>query len=196
VTPSTGPSTLLIALIALGGLVLLTLVAILFLLIGQSTVVASQGGTPEPTGAPEPTISPTPEVTAPIEPVGDGPETEPSGGQQPEDTSMRFTAFTVDHTVECDPTGMSGRRTPSISWATANTGSVWWKVGRGDAAYVGLPIPLSGDQDDLSASKGPDAEPFQFPCTREEEMDVTFTLLAEDGERVSTTITFVDVNWP
>jgi hypothetical protein len=188
-TGAAGPSKLLIALIAVGGVLLLAVVAIVFLLIGQN----ANGGNPVTAGdpTPTPTISETPATpTAEPEDSGDG------GGEAPVDNSTRFTSFNYDETVECDPTGQAEEKAqPSISWASANAASVWWTPSDEDAYDdQGYQIPKSGDQHDMSESKG-QGERFEFPCNHEETMDVTITLVSSNGQHVSKTVTFRDVNW-
>ena len=190
-TGAAGPNKLLIALIAVGGVLLLTVVAIVFLLIGQNSnggpvTAGDQTPTPTPTVTESPTPSPEPDS-------GDGDSGD--GGETPVDNSTRFTSFNYDETVECDPTGQEEKPSPSINWASANAASVWWTPSDEDAYDdQGYQIPQSGDQDDMTASKGP-GERFEFPCNHEETMDVTITLVSPNGQHVSKTVTFRDVNW-
>jgi hypothetical protein len=192
-TGGAGPSKLLIALIAVGGVLLLAVVAIVFLLIGQN----SNNGNPVTVGdsTPTPTISETP-ATPTAEPEDEGDGDGGDGGEVPVDNSTRFTSFNFDETVECDPTGQAEEKAqPSISWASANAASVWWTPSDEDAYDdQGYQIPKSGDQHDMSDSKGP-GERFEFPCNHDETMDVTITLVSPSGQHVSKTVTFRDVNW-
>src|SRR6188472_998430 len=98
-TGAAGPSKLLIALIAVGGVLLLAVVAIVFLLIGQNS---NGGGVNAGDQTPLPTASDSPSPT-PSEASGD----EGDGGEEPVDNSVRFTSFNADLTVECDPTGQA-----------------------------------------------------------------------------------------
>ncbi len=194
-TGGAGPSKLLIALIAVGGVLLLAVVAIVFLLIGQN----SNNGNPVTVGdsTPTPTISETPATPTPeAEDEGDGEGDGGDGGEAPVDNSTRFTSFNFDETVECDPTGQAEEKAqPSINWASANAASVWWTPSDEDAYDdQGYQIPKSGDQHDMSDSKGP-GERFEFPCNHDETMDVTITLVSPSGQHVSKTVTFRDVNW-
>jgi hypothetical protein len=190
-TGAAGPSKLLIALISVGGVLLLAVVAIVFLLIGQN----ANGADPITAGdqTPTPTVTETPATPTPEpEDGGDGGD----GGEAPVDNSTRFTSFNYDETVECDPTGQAEEKAqPSISWASANAASVWWTPSDEDAYDdQGYQIPKSGDQHDMSESKG-EGERFEFPCNHEETMDVTITLVSSSGQHVSKTVTFRDVNW-
>jgi hypothetical protein len=190
-TPSgaAGPNKLLIALIAIGGVLLLAVVAIIFLLIGQN----SGGGTNAGDQTPLPTASDTPSPT-PSEGAGD--EGEGDGGDQPVDNSLRFTSFDFDPTVECDPTGQAEEKAqPSISWASANAAHVYWTPNNDDAnASNGYEVGASGNQNDMSDSKGP-GERYEFPCNHDQFFDTTITLVGSNGETVSKHVTFEDVNW-
>ena len=189
-----GPNKLLIALIAVGGVLLLAVVAIVFLLIGQN----SNGGgginagdqTPLPTASDTP--SPTPSDGAGAEGEGDGGD----GGDQPVDNSVRFTSFEYDPTVECDPTGQADEKAqPSISWASANAVQVFWTPNSNDAnASNGYEVGPSGNQHDMSASKG-EGERYEFPCNHDQYFDTTITLVGANGQTVSKHVTFEDVNW-
>ncbi|HEX7833872.1 MAG TPA: hypothetical protein VF479_00220 [Pseudolysinimonas sp.] len=182
---SAGPNKLLIALIAVGGVLLLSIVAITFLLIGQN----SAGGDPvtagDPTPTPTVTDTPTPTPTA----EADG------GDEQPVDDSVRFTSFSYDKEVQCDPTGEQEKPSPSISWSSANAVHVFWTPSNHDAnADNGYEVGASGNQDDMTISKG-EGERYEFPCNHEETFDTTITLVGANGQTVSKHVTFIDVNW-
>jgi len=194
-----GPNKLLIALIAVGGVLLLSIVAIVFLLIGQN----SAGGGIGAQGDPTPVVTETPEtpVAEPTEePVDEEPETSGTGGggggQAPVDTTVRFTSFTYDAKVYCDPTGEAELKAqPKISWSSANAVKVYWTPSNREAnAENGYRIPASGNQNDMSASKGP-GERYEFPCNHRQTFDTTITLVGADGKKVSKTVTFTDANW-
>jgi hypothetical protein len=189
-TGAAGPNKLLIALIAIGGVLLLAVVAIVFLLIGQNS---NGGGTNAGDQTPLPTASDTPSPT-PSEDAGD--EGEGDGGDQPVDNSLRFTSFDFDPTVECDPTGQAEEKAqPSISWASANAAHVYWTPNDNDAdASNGYEVPKSGNQNDMSESKG-EGERYEFPCNHDQFFDTTITLVGSNGQTVSKHVTFEDVNW-
>lgn len=199
---SAGPSKLLIALIAVGGVLLLSIVAIVFLLIGQG---ANGGGSINADGdQPTPTVTETP--TTPVaeptdEPTdqgdqGDGGQSNGGGGQAPVDNSVRFTSFSADLNVKCDPTGQAEEKAqPKISWSSANAVKVYWTPNNREAnAENGYQVGASGNQNDMSASKGP-GERYEFPCNHRQTFDTTITLVGADGKKVSKTVTFTDVNW-
>jgi hypothetical protein len=186
-----GPSKLLIALIAVGGVLLLAVVAIVFLLIGQNS---NGGGVNAGDQTPLPTASDTPSPT-PSDGAGDD-EGDGGDGGQPVDNSVRFTAFDYDATVECDPTGQAEEKAqPSISWSSANAVAVYWTPNDREAnSENGYEVGSSGNQNDLSESKG-QGERYEFPCNHDQYFDTTITLVGANGETVSQTARFEDVNW-
>lgn len=182
-----GPSKLLIALIAVGGVLLLSVVALVFLLIGQNS---NGGGVNAGDQTPLPTVSDTPAPTPTAEGDGSG-----DGGEQPVDNSVRFTSFNYDAQVSCDPTGNDEKPSPSISWSSANAAHVYWTPNSNDAnADNGYAVGASGNQDDMSASKG-EGERYEFPCNHRQYFDTTITLVGANGETVSKHVTFEDINW-
>jgi hypothetical protein len=183
-----GPSKLLIALIAIGGVLLLAVVAIIFLLIGQNS---NGGGVNAGDATPIPTAS-----DSSAAPTDDSGNDSGDDGGQPVDNSVRFTSFDFDPTVECDPTGQAEEKAqPSISWDSANATHVYWTPNSDDAtADNGYEVGASGNQNDMSDSKGP-GERYEFPCNHRETFDTTITLVGANGETVSKHVTFTDVNW-
>lgn len=188
-TTSAGPNKLLIALIAVGGVLLLTVVAVIFLLIGQST---GDDRTTSSDTKPQPSSSPS--LTTPsAEPIEE--PTDKPADDQPSDTSVRFTSFTADPNVACDPTGEDEKPSPSISWSSVNAVAVYWTPNNREAnGENGYSVGASGDQDDMSASKG-EGERYEFPCNHEQTFDTTITLVGADGSKVSKHVTFTDINW-
>jgi hypothetical protein len=196
-TPSgaAGPSKLLIALIAVGGVLLLAVVAIVFLLIGQNS---NGGGVNASDQTPLPTVTdtPSPEPTDGSGDQGDGDSSDDGGdGGQAPDNSLRFTSFNYNSQVSCDPTGNDEKPSPSISWSSANAVHVYWTPNSNDAnAENGYEVGASGNQDDMSQSKGP-GERYEFPCNHRETFDTTITLVGANGQTVSKHVTFTDINW-
>jgi hypothetical protein len=204
-TPVTsGPNKLLIALIAVGGVLLLTITATVFLLVGQN----SAGGGTINAGdqAPLPDTSQTP--TAPAdEPTdeGSGAIAEgqsgggqssggSGGGQAPVDNSVRFTSFNYNAQVACDPTGNDEKPSPSISWSSVNAVAVYWSPSDDEATAEDYQVGASGNQDDMSYSKG-EGERYEFPCNHRQYFDTTITLVGANGQTVSKHVTFTDINW-
>jgi hypothetical protein len=184
-----GPSKLLIALIAVGGVLLLSVVALVFLLIGQNS---NGGGVNAGDQTPLPTVTDTPAPTPTAEGDGSG---DGGDGEQPVDNSVRFTSFNYDAQVSCDPTGNDEKPSPSISWSSANAAHVYWTPNSNDAnASNGYEVGASGNQDDMSASKG-EGERYEFPCNHRQYFDTTITLVGANGETVSKHVTFEDINW-
>ncbi|MEO8093485.1 MAG: hypothetical protein ABI632_01000 [Pseudolysinimonas sp.] len=186
-----GTSKLMIALIAVGGVLLLSIVAIIFLLIGQSSGpggnINADGQTPVPIATD--TATPVPEATA-------DPSTDGGNSPAPVDNSVRFTSFNADKKVACDPTGQAEEKAqPQISWSSVNAVKVYWTPNNKDAnGDNGYQVGASGNQDDMSASKGP-GERYEFPCNHRETFDTTITLVGANGQKVSKHVTFTDINW-
>ena len=158
-TGAAGPNKLLIALIAIGGVLLLAVVAIIFLLIGQN----SNGGGSTPATRPRFRPHPTPRRRRP--PKVPATRATAATADSPSTTRVRFTSFDFDPTVECDPTGQAEEKAqPQISWASANAAHVYWTPNNNDAnAENGYEVGASGNQNDMSASKG-QGERYEFPC--------------------------------
>ena len=191
-TPSgaAGSNKLLIALIAVGGVLLLAVVAIVFLLIGQNSNGGSANAgdqTPLPTASDSP--SPTPSEAAGDE--GDG-----GDGGQPVDNSVRFTSFDYDASVECDPTGQAEEKAqPSISWSSANAVAVYWTPNHREATSEnGYEVGSQREPERSVRLEGP-GERHEFPCNHDQYFDTTITLVGANGDTVSQTAHFEDVNW-
>jgi hypothetical protein len=197
-TPSgaAGPSKLLIALIAVGGVLLLAVVAIIFLLLGQNSNGGDGVNAGDQTPLPVATDTASPAPTDGSGDQGDGDSSDDGGdsGQAP-DNSLRFTSFNYNAQVSCDPTGNDEKPSPSISWSSANAVHVYWTPNSNDAtADNGYEVGASGNQDDMSQSKGP-GERYEFPCNHRETFDTTITLVGANGQTVSKHVTFTDINW-
>lgn len=193
-----GPSRVLIALIAVGGVLLLAVVAIVFLLIGQNSggpgTINAGDQTPVPVASD--TATPVAEPSdAPTDDSGDGGSND-GGGQAPVDNSLRFTSFNANTQVACDPTGEAEEKAqPQISWSAANATKVYWTPNNQDAtADNGYQVAATGNQDTMSASKGP-GERYEFPCNHRQTFDTTITIYGANGEKVSKHVTFTDINW-
>lgn len=194
-TGTAGPNKLLIALISVGGVLLLAVVAIIFLLIGQNSAgggnlsAGLQTPTPVTTDSATPVPAPTDETTGDSGQNGDS-------GQAPVDNSLRFTSFNANLQVACDPTGEAEEKAqPQISWSAANATAVYWTPNNQDAtADNGYQVPATGNQNDMSASKGP-GERYEFPCNHRQTFDTTVTIYGANGQKVSKHVTFTDINW-
>lgn len=180
-TPSR-PSQLVIGLAVAGGLLLLVVVALVFLLIGRGTP-----GEPAAVGTetPVPTASATP---SPTETAAVG---QPEGDEGDDDGATDFTSFTADLQVQCDPTGEQPKPEITFSWSARNAVEAWYAPADQDAVendYFRFPDATRGSQDDLT-------DEHLFPCNHDQYLDVTITLVAPDGSHVSKHVVYEDVNW-
>jgi hypothetical protein len=179
--PSGGISRVTIILGVVAGVLLLAVVAIVFLLIGRGSGTPGAGDTPSPT--------PTPTVTDSASPTPS--ESDESETQAPVDNSTRFTNFSADLTVECDPTGEQDKPEITFSWTAANAVEAWYTPSDDDAKddnYMQFPNANAGTQNDLT-------DEHLFPCNHDQYLDVTITLVAPNGEHVSKHVVYEDVNW-
>lgn len=180
-----GPNKLLIGLVVAGGLLLLAVVAIVFLLIGRGSAEPASLDTPAPTPSATPTLTPTPTPTPTVTPGQEAP------APPPVDNSTRFTNFTADLTVECDPTGQQDKPEITFSWTAANAVEAWYTPSDEDAKddnYMRFPNANAGTQNDLT-------DEHLFPCNHDQYLDVTITLVGPGGDHVSKHVVYEDVNW-
>ena len=176
---SGGVNRLTIILGVVAGVLLLAVVAIVFLLIGRGSATPSAGDTPTATPTTSDSASPTPTES-------DEPET-----QAPVDNSTRFTNFSADLTVECDPTGQQDKPEITFSWTAANAVEAWYTPSDDDAKnddYMRFPNANAGSNNDLT-------DEHLFPCNHDQFLDVTITLVGPNGEHVSKHVVYEDVNW-
>ena len=159
----------------MGGVLLIAVVTLLFLLLGRG--VNSQptaGTTPAPT--PSQTVSPSPSPTADAAPP-----------PPPADTTPRFTSFNAVTEVQCPNSG--DKPEIQFTWSTANAVEVWYTSGHEDAVVDNyMQVPLAGSQADLT-------DEHLFPCAHRQTSDYTMTLVGTDGSHVSQYWTVVDLNW-
>jgi hypothetical protein len=173
-----GRNRLILILGIVAAVLLLTVVAIVFLLIGRGTAVPGAGETPTPTTSESPTPTPTPTE-------------DPEPSQAPVDNSTRFTDFSADLTVECDPTGEQDKPEITFSWTAVNAVEAWYTPSDDDAKddnYMRFPNANAGTQNDLT-------DEHLFPCNHDQYLDVTITLVGPGGEHVSHHVVYEDVNW-
>jgi len=177
--PTTGGQNRIILILGIvAGLLLLTVVAVVFLLIGRGSAEPGAGETPTP--SPTASESPTPTPTASEEP-----------DEEPVDNSTRFTDFSADLTVECDPTGEQDKPEITFSWTAANAVEAWYTPSDEDAKndnYMQFPNANAGTNNDLT-------DEHLFPCNHDQYLDVTITLVGPGGEHVSHHVVYEDVNW-
>lgn len=177
--PTGGGNRLAIILGIVGGVLLLAVVALVFLLIGRGTATPTAGETPTPT--PTASESPTPTATP----------DETDEPEEPVDNSTRFTSFTADLTVECDPSGEQPKPEITFSWTAANAVEAWYTPSDEDAKddnYMQFPNANAGTQNDLT-------DEHLFPCNHDRYLPVTITLVGPNGEHVSHQVLYEDINW-
>lgn len=179
--PATGrPNRIILILGIVAGLLLLTVVAVVFLLIGRGGAGPGAGETPTPTLTASESPSPTPTASE-----------EPDETQAPVDNSTRFTNFSADLTVECDPTGEQDKPEITFSWTAANAVEAWYTPSDDDAKndnYMQFPNANAGSNNDLT-------DEHLFPCNHDQFLDVTITLVGPGGEHVNHHVVYEDVNW-
>lgn len=173
---------LLIALIAIGGVLAVGVIVLIVVLLTRG------GGTPLADATTSPsasaTISSTPTST---------PSTAGTGGDKPTsapvDNSTHFTSFNVVTTVHCDTTGNSPKPVVTLSWSSKNAVEAWFSPANVDAKDQGyMQVPTTGNQNDLT-------DEHLFDCNHRQTEDVTITLVAPNGEHVSKHATITDANW-
>ncbi|GHF16832.1 hypothetical protein [Pseudolysinimonas yzui] len=175
-----GQNRIILILGIVAAVLLLTVVAIVFLLIGRGTAGPGAGETPTPTLTASESPSPSPTTSE-----------EPDETQAPVDNSTRFTNFTADLTVECDPTGEQDKPEITFSWTAANAVEAWYTPSDEDAKndnYMQFPNANAGSNNDLT-------DEHLFPCNHDQYLDVTITLVGPNGEHVSHHVVYEDVNW-
>ena len=181
--PAGGPApksnrTLIIVLSAVGGVLLLSVVALLFLLLGRGTAgepTAGVTGTPTPTSTASASATPAPTQTEAAPPPAE------------EDNTPRFTSFNAVTEVQCPNSG--DKPEIQFNWSTANAVEVWYTSGHEDAVDDNyMQVPLSGSQNDLT-------DEHLFECAHRETGEYTLTLVGENGERVHQFWTVTDLNW-
>lgn len=177
--PADGRNRILLILGIAAAVLLLAVVAIVFLLIGRGSAGPDAGQTPSPTLGPSESATPTPTADDSDEPPA------------PVDGSTRFTDFSADLTVECDPTGEQDKPEITFSWTAANAVEAWYTPSDDDAKdddYMRFPNANAGSNDDLT-------DEHLFPCNHDQYLDVTITLVGAGGEHVSHHVVYEDVNW-
>lgn len=181
--PAPAPSgldrRLLIALLAIGGVLAIGIIVLIVILLtrGGGTTLADASTTPSSSAIASATPSPTPTSAGP----------KPTSA--PVDTSTHFTSFNVVTTVYCDTTGNSPKPVVTLSWASKNAVEAWFSPADVDAKDQGyMQVPTTGNQNDLT-------DEHLFDCNHRQTEDVTITLVGPGGEHVSKHATITDANW-
>jgi hypothetical protein len=165
---------LTIILLSACGVLLLTVVALVFLFIGKGSAGGDQLAAQSlATNSPTPTASTAAQPTQ-APPAAVAPTTAP----KPVDKSTRFTSFVAPTTVKCVQ-GSDTKPLIHVSWSSANAVSAWYTANNGDAANDAyMQIPLSGNQDSFT-------DEHLFDCFHRPSQDYTLTLVAPNGAHIS-----------
>ncbi len=171
--PTGGLSRPLLVVIIIAGVLLLSVIALLFLLLGRSMGESDNAADLSPTSSPSVTASDSPSPT---------PEQTEAAPPPPVDKSTKFTSFSPETEVMCDA-GDADNQPPKpeihVSWTSANAVEVWYTANNGDAAddqY--MQVPLNGSQADFT-------DEHLFDCFHRPTQDYTLTLVGPKGEHVS-----------
>ena len=175
---------LLIALLAVGGVLAIGIIVLIVVLLTRGSGGASLADATSTPSASSASPTPTPTPT---------PTTAGTGGTQqtaaPVDNSTHFTSFNVVTTVHCDTTGNSPKPVVTLSWASKNAVEAWFSPANVDAKDQGyMQVPTTGNQNDLT-------DEHLFDCNHRQTEDVTITLVGPSGEHVSKHATITDANW-
>src|SRR3954471_2561966 len=123
--PAPAPSgldrRLLIALLAVGGVLAIGIIVLIVVLLtrGGGTSLADATTTPSTSANISATPSPTPTSAQP--------------SSAPVDKSTHFTSFNVVTTVHCDTSGNSPKPVVTLSWASENAVEAWFSPANVDA---------------------------------------------------------------
>ncbi len=173
---------LMIALIAIGAVILVAIIVLLIVLLsgsGKPVVVGTT--TPTATVSDTPTASTTPSATpTPTRTASTPAPTQGSGGGNSQPTGAALTAFTPVTQVQCDQGGPNFTPPPipiQVKWSTVRTNSVWIVFGGSDAADSQfMQLPVSGNQSNFPYE-------LDYPCGAAS-TELTMTLVGSDGQHV------------
>jgi len=169
---------LMIALIAIGALLLIALIVLLIILLGgNGKPVAAGTDSPTPTASSaSPTPSETPSTTPTPTPT---PTTAPPPPPPPPSTKPSITAYSISPSkLDCS----NGTPNLSIHWSSVNGKNAYFGVNTNDAMTGGMGwvLPPSGSDADFPAGY----HPFQALCGNDS-TEYTITILGKDGSKVS-----------
>ena len=169
---------LMIALIAIGALLLIALIVLLIILLGgNGKPVAAGTDSPTPTASSaSPTPSETPSTTPTTTPT---PTTAPPPPPPPPSTKPSITAYSISPSkLDCS----NGTPNLSIHWSSVNGKNAYFGVNTNDAMTGGMGwvLPPSGSDADFPAGY----HPFQALCGNDS-TEYTITILGKDGSKVS-----------
>lgn len=166
---------LMIALIAIGALLLIALIVLLIVLLsGNGKPVAAGTETPTPTTS---SASPTPSVTPSATPTPTATTAPPP--PPPPSTKPSISAYSISPSqLDCS----QGTPNLSIHWSSVNGKNAYFGVNTDDAMTGGMGwvLPPTGSDADF-----PDGyHPFQALCGNDS-TEYTITILGTDGSKVS-----------
>jgi len=170
---------LMIALIAIGALLLIALIVLLIILLGgNGKPVAAGTDSPTPTAS---SASPTPSETPSITPTTTPTATTapPPPPPPPPSTKPSITAYSISPSkLDCS----NGTPNLSIHWSSVNGKNAYFGVNTNDAMTGGMGwvLPPSGSDADFPAGY----HPFQALCGNDS-TEYTITILGKDGSKVS-----------
>jgi len=170
---------LMIALIAIGALLLIALIVLLIVLLGgNGKPVAAGTDSPTPTAS---SASPTPSATPSITPTTTPTATTapPPPPPPPPSTKPSITGYSISPSkLDCS----NGTPNLSIHWSSVNGKNAYFGVNTNDAMTGGMGwvLPPSGSDADFPAGY----HPFQALCGNDS-TEYTITILGKDGSKVS-----------
>ena len=172
---------LLIALIAIGALLLIGVIIVLIILLGRNgTPVAVGTTTPTPTVSDTPSQTPTASTTPTSTPVPTTtPTTPPPPPPPPPSTKPSITSYSISPgQIDCS----GGTPDLSIHWKSVNGKNAYFGVNTNDAMTGGMGwvLPPTGSDADFPAGY----HPYQALCGNDS-TEYTITILGNDGSKVS-----------
>jgi len=170
---------LMIALIAVGALLLIGLIIVLIILLGHNVTPVAVGTT-----TPTPTVSDTPSQTPTVTPTST-PVTTPSATATPTtpppppSTKPSITGYSISPgKIDCS----NGTPNLSIHWTSVNGKHAYFGVNTSDAMTGGMGWVLPPTGSDANFPAG--YHPFQALCGNDS-TEYTITILGNDGSKVS-----------
>jgi len=167
---------LMIALIAIGALLLIGLIIVLIILLGRNdTPIAVGTTTPTPSASPTPSQTPSATPTPTVAPT----PTATSAPPPPPSTKPSITGYSISPSqIDCS----SGTPNLSIHWSSVNGKNAYFGVNTNDAMAAGMGWVLPPTGSDANFPDG--YHPFQALCGNDS-TEYTITILGKDGSKVS-----------
>jgi len=172
---------LMVALIAVGALLLVGLIIVLIILLaGNGTPVAVGTTTPTPTPTTSDSPSQSPMVTTSSTPITTPtPTSTPTTPPPPPSTKPSITGYSISPgKIDCS----NGTPNLSIHWTSVNGKHAYFGVNTNDAMTGGMGWVLPPTGSDANFPSG--YHPFQAQCGNDS-TEYTITILGNDGSKVS-----------